>query len=789
MRRRGGFLFVFFKWFFLFVLALSIAGVLALTGLYYYFSRDLPQISSLEDYEPPVITTFYSDENTAIAEFYREQRIVVPLSKMPDYLIHAFVATEDARFYEHEGIDFYSIFRAFLKNIEARSIVQGGSTITQQVAKSFFLTPERSYRRKIREAILAYRIDKHFSKQEILYLYLNQIYLGNGAYGVEAASRNYFGKSAEKLSIAEAAMLAGLPKAPSHFSPHKRFERAKQRQIYVLNRMVAEEFITNAEASEAMDQPLEIKRRKNLFMETVPYFSAHVRNLVKKRLGEKALYTGGLKVYTTVNIDMQEEARKAVQEGLRELDKRQGYRGPLKNLKRNEIEPFSQKLHKELKEKGLETGMIIRGVVVEIDDKKGRVFVKMGKATGAIPVENMSWARKPNPKIPYGRVKVTKPGKVLKTGDVVLVKLEGRDEEKQQWKLSLEQEPEVQSSLISMEVGTGYAKSLIGGRDFEESKFNRAVQSRRQPGSALKPIIYAAALDKGYTPATTIADTPIVFEDKDNDFVWKPGNYDRTFHGFTLFRDGLIHSRNIVTVKIFRDIGMDYVIDYARKLGIEANLDRNLSLALGSSGVSLLELSKAYGVFANQGKKREPVFIRRIEDRNGEVLYMAEPEEEQERVIEKSTAYIITHLLQEVVQEGTGWRVKDLGRPVAGKTGTTNNLYDAWFMGYSPDYVTGVWVGYDQERCLGSNETGSRAASPIWLSYMSSLLKGKPEKDFEVPTDVVFAKIDAETGLRPAESSEKVIYECFKEGTVPEKQTRSEDDMTVKEEFFKKGIQ
>ncbi|MCF8111391.1 MAG: penicillin-binding protein 1A [Desulfobacteraceae bacterium] len=789
MRRVGRFLLVFFKWGSLFVLALSIAGVLAFAGLYYYFSRDLPRITTLEDYEPPVITTFYSDDNTAIAEFYKEQRIVVPLSEMPEHLINAFVATEDARFYEHEGIDFYSIFRAFLKNLEAGTIVQGGSTITQQVAKSFFLTPQRSYRRKIREAILAYRIDKHFSKQEILYLYLNQIYLGNGAYGVEAAARNYFAKSAGELSLAESAILAGMPKAPSYYSPHRHFERAKQRQIYVLNRMVTEGFITNAQASEAMDQELEIKNRGNLFMETVPYFSAHVRNLVKKHFGEEALYTGGLKVYTTVNIDMQEAASKAVQKGLRELDKRQGYRGPVKHLDRSEIEPFSQKLHEELKENGLEQGMIIRGVVVAVDDKNGLVTVKMGKATGVIPVKNMSWARKPNPKVPYGRVKVTKPGNVLKTGDVVLVKLEGRDEEKQQWKLSLEQEPEVQAALINMEVDTGHVKSLIGGRDFEKSKFNRAVQSRRQPGSAFKPIIYAAALDKGYTPATTIADTPIVFEDTDNDFVWKPGNYDRTFHGFTLFRDGLIHSRNIVTVKILRDIGIDYVVDYARRLGIESHMDRNLSLALGSSGVSLLELSKAYGVFANQGKKMKPVFIRRIEDRNGESLYIAEPEKEQERAIEKSTAYIVTHLLQEVVREGTGWRVKALGRPVAGKTGTTNNLYDAWFMGYTPDYVTGVWVGHDQERSLGSNETGSRAASPIWRYYMGSILKGKPEKDFEVPSDVVFAKIDAETGLRPAESSDKVIYECFKEGTVPEKQTRSEDDMTEREEFFKKGIQ
>jgi penicillin-binding protein 1A len=347
---------------------------------------------------------------------------------------------------------------------------------------------------------------------------------------------------------------------------------------------------------------------------------------------------------------------------------------------------------------------------------------------------------------------VGRPGEVLQVGDVILVKLEKWDEEKEQWDLSLEQTPEVQSALLCMEPDSGHVKTLLGGRDFAESQFNRAVQSRRQPGSAFKPIIYSAALDKGYTPATVIADTPIVFKDIEKDFTWKPDNYDNTFHGFTLMRDGLIHSRNVITIKIMQDIGMDYVVDYARKLGIESDLDRNLSLALGSSGMSLLELVRAYGVFANQGVRVAPVFIRRIEDRNGRVLYEANPE--KEKVINESTAYIVTHLLQEVVQEGTGWRAKALNRPVAGKTGTTNNLYDAWFMGYTPRYVTGVWVGYDRERSLGHKETGSRAAAPIWLDYMQQILEGKPERVFPVPDNVVFAKIDAKTGLLPIDDSQ-----------------------------------
>ncbi|MFW6081577.1 MAG: penicillin-binding protein 1A, partial [Desulfosalsimonas sp.] len=609
------------------------------------------------------------------------------------------------------------------------------------------------------------------------------------AYGVEAAAQNYFAKSAGELNIAEAAMLAGLPRAPSYYSPYRNFKRAKQRQIYVLIRMMSEGLITSSQAAEAMDRPLEIKNRRNLFMEKVPYFSSHVRNLVKARFGEEALYTGGLKVYTTVNVDMQEKARKSVEKGLRDLDKRQGYRGPVKHLEESELEKFNQELHEELKEKGLGKGFVTRGLVVDVNDKAGTVRVQMGKARGVIALENMRWASPPDPNKRPGSRKVQKPGDVLQKNDVVLVRLQDRDPETKQWQLALEQEPEVQAALIGMENDSGRVKSLIGGRDFAKSSFNRAVQSRRQPGSAFKPIIYSAALDKGYTPASTIADTPVVFEDKETNFIWKPGNYDRTFHGFTLLRDGLIKSRNIVTVKILRDLGIDYVIDYARKLGIESHLDRNLSLALGSSGVSLLELSKAYGVFANQGKRIDPVFITRIENRQGKVIYLAEPRDRQERAIDKSTAYITTHLLKEAVEEGTGWRVRALGRPVAGKTGTTNNLHDAWFMGYTPEHITGVWVGHDQENTLGNGETGSRAASPIWLDYMSRILKGEPERSFEVPSDVVFAKIDAKTGLLPIDSSEKVIYECFKEGTVPKKHTRARDEITETEDFFKKGIQ
>jgi penicillin-binding protein 1A len=787
MRSLGRWILAFFKWAFILVIFCSFLAVCAAGGAYFYFSRDLPKISSLKDYQPSVVTTFYSDDGRKIGEFYKQRRIVIKLSEMPKHLIQAFVATEDARFYQHEGIDLYSIIRAFFKNLEAGTIVQGGSTITQQVAKSFFLSPERSYTRKLKEAILAYRIDRHFTKDEILYLYLNQIYLGHGAYGVEAAAQNYFRKSASELDIGESAMLGGMPRAPSWYSPHLHPQRARQRQIYVLNRMVSEGFISNSDASEAMSKGLNIKDRPNWFMETVPYYTEHVRRIVKNKYGDDLLYKGGLKVYTSVNIEMQQAARKAVEKGLRDLDKRQGYRGPVDHIAPQKIESFSQDLEQDIEKKAIHEKMILKGVVVDVDDRKNKVTVRMGKIIGEIALEKMRWARRPDPEIPYGAVTIRRPGEVLKTGDVIYVRLEKWDDKAEKWSLSLEQKPMVQSALLCMESDTANVKAMVGGMNYEESQFNRAVQSRRQPGSAFKPVIYAAAIDKGYTPATVIADTPVVFEDTTNDFVWKPDNYDNTFHGFTLLRDGLIHSRNVITVKIMQDIGIDYVIDYAKKLGIKSHLDRNLSLALGSSGITLLELVGAYSVFANQGYRMEPVFIKKIEDRNGEIIFEANTE--KKKAIDKSTAYIITHLLEGVVKEGTGWRAKALKRPVAGKTGTTNNLFDAWFMGYTPRYVTGVWVGYDQERSLGSKETGSRAASPIWIDYMQQILEGKPERVFPVPDNVVFAKIDADTGLLPIESSRKIIYSCFKEGTVPTRRTKAEDEIIENDDFFKKQIE
>ena len=777
---------VILRWLLVVIAFMAVCTALAIYGVYFYLSKDLPRIATLADYRPPIITTVYSDDNRKIAEFFKERRIVISLDEMPLMLKQAFVAAEDSRFYKHQGIDFLSIVRAFFKNIEAGTIVQGGSTITQQVTKSFFLTPEKSYTRKIKEAILAYRIDRTFKKEEILFLYLNQIYLGHGAYGVQAAAENYFGKSVLELNLAECAILAGLHQAPSRYSPFRYPERARERQVYVLNRMVAEGYISNIEAAEAINTPLEIKERRNWYIEEVPFYTEHVRQYIENKYGADMLYAGGLRVYTAVNIEMQKIAREEIAKGLLALDKRQGYRGPIRNLPGEEIEAYTKEIQLRMEESVPQEGQTVEGVVIAVDDGRDSITVRMGKAIGMLPVDDMRWARKPDPEVAFYEARVRRPSEVLTVGDVILVRIKKKKMEPEPWELALEQIPNAQSALLSLEAETGHAKVLVGGSDFKRSQFNRAIQSRRQPGSAFKPLIYAAAIDKGYTPATVLIDSPIVFQDMESDFKWKPQNYEEKFHGPTLLRNALAHSRNVITIKILKDIGIDYAIAYAQKLGITSQLSRDLSIALGSSGVSLLELVKAYSVFDNAGYLIEPVFVIKVLDRDGNVLEEAAPT--RQKVIEKNTAYIITSLLEGVIKEGTGRRVRELNRPVAGKTGTTNNLYDAWFVGYTPRYITGTWVGFDEEGPLGKDETGSRAASPIWLGFMKRILEDKPIRVFQVPEGVVFSKIDAETGLLPIPESKKVIFECFKEGTAPTEYTKKPDAVTEHEDFYKQGM-
>ncbi len=783
------------------------------TGVYLYFTEDLPQIETLKDYRPKLISTVYALNGEVIGEFFDEKRIVVPIDQIPRFLLDAFVAAEDSRFFEHKGLDYQAIVRAFLKNIEAGEIVQGGSTITQQVARSLLLTNERSWARKIREAILAARIERYLSKREILYLYLNQIYLGHGAYGVEAAAENYFGKKVMDLNLAEAAMLAGLPRAPSKNSPYNYPENARKRLVYVLERMVAEGYTTPEESEKALGTRLEIKARRNPFLEVAPYFTEHIRQVVEKKYGREALYTGGLEIYTTLNVEMQEAAEKAVSEGLRALDKRQGYRGSERRLSPQEISRFVKERADELQDSPIDEGGEYLGVVTELSQESAKV--RVGRYEGHLSLGDMVWARKPDPQVAYDTVKVKRPADVLKVGDVIRVKVKTVDPEGTLG-LALEQIPKVQGALISLDLKTGYVVALVGGRDFRESQFNRAIQARRQVGSAFKPIVYAAALDRGYTPASIIIDSPIIYDATQDYEAWKPKNYEERFYGPTTLRKALAKSRNVITVKIAQDLGVDYLIDYSRQLGLDGPFNRDLSTALGSSGISLIDLTKTYAVFARQGRELRPIFIRKILDREGNILEENRPplfpeaengpkspsdglgdndpgEERTHRSISRprveavsygeaidtstprisrqlispETAYIMTNLLQGVVNNGTGWRAKELGRPCAGKTGTTDNLYDAWFIGYTPDLIAGVWAGFDEEASMGVHETGSRAASPIWLSYMRQVLEGKPISDFTVPKGIMFKKIDPETGLLASSNDDGSIFECFKEGTAP----------------------
>ena len=769
--------------------SLVILAILIGVGIGAYFSylwsSNLPYVGSVKDYRPPVITRIFSDDGKVIGRLWEEKRTVVALSELPDHLVRAFISAEDARFFEHQGVDFQSVARAFLKNLSAGKVEQGGSTITQQVTKSLILkNVKKTYRRKVREAILSIQLEKNFSKEHILFLYLNQIYLGQGAYGVEEASRTYFHKPAKDINLAEAALLAGLPQAPARYSPVSHFERAKARQKYVLERMVEEGYITSEVGKKAFEEKLQIYEKGINTFERAPYFTEHVRRYLLKKYGDDLLYRGGLKVYTTLDLNMQNIGRDALLKGLAELDKREGYRGPVRHLKQAEIPAYEAAANKQFKDVKLSPGDVVEGLVVDVDDKQKSVSIKMGNKMGLLSLKEMRWARKPNKEVAYYEDRVRKPSAVLEPGDVVMVRIlesenshkeSGKDEKKKAqknnspYRVSLEQKPAAQGALVCMDPQNGEIKAILGGRDFEESQFNRAIQSRRQPGSAFKPLIYSAAMDRGMTPATIIMDSPYVSPPNAQGEVWKPQNYKEKFYGPTLIRTGLAKSRNVITVKILDQIGVDYAIQYAKRMGIESELDPNLSLALGSTGVSLMELTRAYAVFANGGVLVKPLFIKRVVDRWGNVIEENQPVTKP--VIDPETAFVMTDLLQAVITEGTGWRIRALKRPAAGKTGTTNDLRDAWFMGYTPELATGVWVGYDDSREMGKGETGSRAASPIWLDFMKTVLKDRPVKDFEAPEGVVFARIDAKTGLLAGQYSSKTVFQAFREGTEPKGKT------------------
>jgi penicillin-binding protein 1A len=783
-RRKGRslylFAFTFFSAFFVFSVCASLLS-------FYLLTRDLPDVKELKTYTPSLITKVYADNGELIKEFFIEKRILVPFETIPQVLKQATLAVEDARFFAHKGLDDYGILRAIITNIKARGVVEGGSTITQQLAKSMFLTPQRTLRRKIKEAILAIRLERHFSKQEIFEIYLNQIYYGHGAYGVETAARTYFGKHVEELDLPESAMIAGLPRAPNNYSPYFSLEKARVRRDHVLKRMAAEGFISASEAAKASKAPFELV---GLIKDDdkAPYFSEHVRKYLEKKYGSTKIYRGGLEVYTTLNIDQQRAAQQALRRGLRVLDKRIGYRGPLGHI---EIEKGAKIdwdtvyniVVKEKRETPPGIGDRVKGVVVDINDEEALVDFKIKK--GILHLNDMLWARQPDPEIDSMNYKIKSPRDALKIGDIVEVRIKSEEEGKTT--LALEQEPLVQGAVLSLEPQTGFVRVMVGGYDYGESKFNRVTQALRQAGSAFKPIIYSAAFEQGFTAADIIIDSPIIFSEEEKEEKkkvedWKPANFEEKFYGPTTLHTALIHSRNVVTIKLFRKVGLKNVVSYARRLGIVSPLNQDLSLALGSSSLTLWELTSAYGVFANGGVRTEPVFIKVVKDSNGNILEENSPVLKQ--VIPEEVAYITTSILQDVVQRGTGWRAKALGRPVAGKTGTTNNYQDAWFIGYTPSMVSGVWVGFDRNESLGKNETGSRAAAPIWVDFMRKVLKTGPVRNFPVPSNLVFAKINPEDGLLASPDSKDFVFQPFLKGTEPKKYSQRDS-----KDFFRLDLE
>ena len=731
------------------------AGMVA----YYNFDQDLPSVSGLtHQYNPPGISYFYSKNRHVIAEYAEERRKVIDVRKLPKHVINTFIAAEDANFFKHPGVDVTGVIRAFLKNFEAGRIVQGGSTITQQVTRTFLLTNERSYKRKIREALLAYRLEKNLSKYEILHLYLNQIYLGEGAYGLEEAAETYFNKNAKDLSIAEAAYIAGLVQAPSRLSPFENPGDARDRQLYVLRRMAEARFISREMMVKCANEAVHFSRRNIEPLTASLEFNEYVRRQVIDLVGEKALFRAGIKVFTTVDLELQTAARSAVWKGLSEIGRRHGFDNIHKHLDKNKRDAFLYRQAESFLKAPLRRGRLTEALVLDVDEKNRKLVVQAGREEGTVETAKLAWALKKHPI-----------SKAFSPGDVVMVQALEHDGTTGLWSFALEARPDIQASLFCMEPGTGRVLAMVGGRDPEESEFNRAVQARRQPGSSFKPFLYTAAMDTGFTPADVLWDEPVEYYEGPNDY-WRPQNYDRVFIGPTTLYEALVKSRNVVAVRLMERVGPDEVIRLAHTMGIKSRLPSYMSLALGSAEVTLSEMVTAYGAFADQGQVTSPIFISRIEDKAGRLLYQAEPD--THRVLTPETAYIMTAMMKGVVERGTATRVKALGRPVAGKTGTTNDLADAWFMGFTPELVTGVWVGRDRRERIGSRESGGHAAAPIFVRYMKEALEGREVHDFPIPENVAFADIDPITGWFAGQDDSFI-----------------EEDMIGGEEFVREAVQ
>ncbi len=796
-------------------ITLAIEGV---WGLYYVFSKGLPEIPKVDRYWPPIVTEVFTDDATLAGEFYRERRKLVAYESIPKRLVQAFIASEDASFFDHIGVDVLGTARAavrtLLKKATGAGSVQGGSTLTQQTAKAVLISAEgyttatrKNLARKIREAILARRLEAALTKEEILYLYLNNVYLGHHSYGVQSAAENYYRKDVRDLTLAQMALVAGLPQAPSRYSPFTSPEDAKRRRAYVLRRMREEGMISREEEHAAGDEAIEVYPVEDVFHEFAPYFTEQVRKDVVSRYGNDTLLSAGLKVFTTMDAERQRAAQDSMLDGLLAVDKRQGFRGPVAHLDVASQEAFLAGAAKAMASEPLALGRLYVALVTAVDVVGQVVELQIGNERGVLPLLGMRWAHRVNPEAYYPGSMLTTVKGVLSSGDLIVVRhVEQKnlvdDREQYDAKLAkmvpadrplfrLEQEPELQGAIVSIDPHTQYLVAMVGGYDFDANEFNRAFQACRQPGSAFKPLVYSAALELlNWTPATVIVDSPVVFDDPTNQLRWKPENYGTDFHGDVLLRTALVKSMNIPAVKTFQAVGIKPMAKWSRSLGLTTPMNEDFSAALGSSCVYPYELAQVYATFNRLGSRRPTYFLRKIEDRFGRMVEdhtafddpwapwldrvgasysrLFEP---AQQLYSRETGFILVDLLRSVVNEGTGVGAKALGKPAAGKTGTTNDSFDAWFSGFTQDLVGVVWVGYDQNlHPLGRYETGGRAALPIWVEYMRRALEGRQQEEFTPDSvlEVLRVAIDEKTGRRASTGTKHRVEMWFRKGTAPE---------------------
>ena len=731
----------------------------------WYFSVGLPDYKKLSNYQPPISSRVYSEDKKLIAEYAIEKRLFIPFESIPDKVVNAFLSAEDKNFFKHPGIDAKGILRAIIKNIKNISQnkrLEGASTITQQVAKNFLLTNEVSFKRKVKEAILAFRIERAYTKERILELYLNQIYLGQGTYGIAAASLEYFDKSVKDLNYSESALLAALPKAPSKYNPYKYPEIAKFRRDLVIENLEENKFISKKEMFNLKNKQLKLNKRKIEIINEANSYTEEVRRKVKDTYGFEKLYSQGLSISTPLRINYQIQALKSLRKGIEEYDRRQGWRGPIVNRIKNknwqniiskyQIDPTLNWNLAEI------TFLNNDEIKFQIIDKKEEII------KGNLFLKDIGWTIPKNKKIQN----------IHKVGDVIFVK-----KYKNFWKLK--QYPRVNGGIIALDPFTGDVLSLVGGFNYKTSEFNRVTQAKRQPGSAFKPIVYAAALEKGFAPNSIVLDAPFVESQGVGLKNWKPENYGKKFYGPSTFRKGIEYSRNLMTVRIAKILGLEEILNLSKKLNIYEEIPELLSVSLGAAETTLINLTSAYAPFVNGGLKIEPKLISRIQDRRGKTIYQKKDrkcvgcdkfikneielpkiENDSERVLSEETAYQMTSILQGTVERGTAKKLRSLKAPLAGKTGTTNDNYDAWFIGFSSNLVIGVYIGYDNPKSLGKFETGSKVALPIFKDFVENALYKEDFKEFQIPENIYLTLLNYDTGLKAAAGEKKVIIEALK---------------------------